>query len=316
MPEHDPKSDATNINSQALIRISNIEITNVGQANRIDRHPLTFANNGDMKGSYLKQSVIHRSFNRAVHIHLTNNLLFEANVVYDVKGAGFALQDGREIGNTMTHNLVVFVRSSPSSYNVDLTPAAFILSNPNNTLTHNTAVGCSHFGFWYRTLSNPEDQQAYGCPNKTPLGKFFNNTAHSIGSIGLWIFPGYYPMRGCYWYLDEPVPAVFEYFTAYSNDKAAEFLNSNYIQFRNFIVWDHFSTAINTKFSDLYWRNADYDEKTGSVVVDSVIIGCSSDDCLPENKANTRGLDLATDRGQLIRNVSFVNYPNSSAMYW
>ncbi len=314
------------------MRISNVEITNAGQAYRIGRHPLTFTANGNMMGSYFKHSVIHRSFNRAVNIHLTDTLLFEANVLHDIKGGGFVLQDGRETGNEFRYNLAVFVRSSSSSYNQDLTPAAFMLANPANTLLHNSAVGCSHYGFWYRTLDAPEDPAAAGKvrPNLTPLGKFFNNSAHSVGRIGLWIFPGYTPTQQTNAYYaysvnsyNLPRPAVFDYFTSYSCDKAAEFVNSNSIQFRHFIAWDHFSTAIGTQsFSsqvdelNSIYNAFNYNETTGSVLLDSVIVGCSSDECLLRASAKVRGVTIAAQRGQLIKNVSFINYPNSSAFIW
>ncbi len=32
------------------------------------------------------------------------------------------------------------------------------------------------------------------CPYMIPFGKFFNNTAHSTGIQGIWIFPKYLPV--------------------------------------------------------------------------------------------------------------------------
>ena len=102
--------------------MSNVEMSYVGQSSRLGRHPINFLNGKDMPSSYIRECVVHRSFNRAINIHLTNYLSIENNLIYDIKGSGFVLHDGREIGNILTHNLAVFVRGSASSYNYDLTP--------------------------------------------------------------------------------------------------------------------------------------------------------------------------------------------------
>lgn len=101
---------------------------------------------------------------------------------------------------------------------------------------------------------------------------------------------------------------------SYLNDKGADLSRSQNIQFRQFKIWDQYSIGIDS--SD-YFVNADrgsfkyhYDELKGSVVADSVIIGSSKN----ENKFNPTGLGLPRDRGHLVKNVKFYNYPNSSAM--
>lgn len=81
------------------------------------------------------------SFHRAVTIHNTHNLLVEHNVVHNVKGGAMFIEDGIEHGNVLQYNLVVFCRQSTSLQNEDITPAAFWVTNPNNTIRHNTATG-------------------------------------------------------------------------------------------------------------------------------------------------------------------------------
>jgi hypothetical protein len=90
--------------------------------------------NGDLPSSYIKECSIHQSFNRAVNIHGTNYVTVERNVIYDIMGGAFFLEDGVEIGNTFSSNLAVFVRSSSSLLNEDLTPGkyAFFVSNKSN----------------------------------------------------------------------------------------------------------------------------------------------------------------------------------------
>ncbi|XP_076825074.1 fibrocystin-L-like [Clavelina lepadiformis] len=179
-------------------RIENIEVTYVGQAFRLGRYPIHFHLMGDVSGMYVKRCAIHNTFNRAVTIHGTHHLLVDSNVVYNVMGGAFFIEDGIETGNVIQHNLAVFVRQSTSLLIDDITPAAYWVSNPNNTLRHNHAAGGTHFGFWYRMHEHP-DGPSYTptvCQQKVELGEFRNNTVHSQGWFGLWIFQTYFPMKG------------------------------------------------------------------------------------------------------------------------
>ena len=66
------------------------------------------------------------------------------------------------------------------------------------------------------------------------------------------------------------------------------------------------SPRVNTHYASTF-----YDEATGPLVADTVIIG-NSDSSDPF--AITRsGLVLAHDRGQLIKSVSFYNFPDNNS---
>lgn len=66
------------------------------------------------------------------------------------------MEDGIETGNVVRYNLAILVKPSSSSLNVDITPAAYWVTNANNTVSHNAAAGGSHFGFWYQMFVHPE----------------------------------------------------------------------------------------------------------------------------------------------------------------
>lgn len=120
------KADSTNPKEWVNVRISNVELTHVGQAFRLGRYPIHFHLNGDLPNSYVKECAIHQSFNRAVNIHGTNYVTVERNVIYDILGGAFFLEDGIEIGNTFSSNLAVFVRTSSSLLNEDVTPGNYL----------------------------------------------------------------------------------------------------------------------------------------------------------------------------------------------
>ena len=191
--------------------------------------------------------------------------------------------------------------------------AAFWVTNPQNTLVHNAVAGGSHYGYWYRLLDYSDDSSY--CPNKMPMGTFFNNSAHSCGQTGLWVYPSYTPTKqtyGCSYY-GPPSPALFQKFTSYLNDKGAEWEQSSSIQFREFVVFDHLTAGIITQ-TIRYAQDPNpwnyialFNESFGAVVADSIIVGSSD---LRSNFNTRTGLVVAWDRGELIQNVTFINFPN------
>ncbi|XP_078698697.1 fibrocystin-L-like isoform X2 [Branchiostoma floridae x Branchiostoma belcheri] len=231
-------------------RIEHVEFTYVGQAFRLGRYPIHSHLNGDMSNSYVRGNAIHRSFNRAVTMHGTHNLLVERNVVFNIMGGAFFIEDGIETGNIIQYNLALFVKASTSLLNDDITPAGYWVTNPNNTIRHNHAAGGTHFGFWYRMHKHP-DGASYDpniCPQRVPLGVFQNNTVHSQGWFGLWVFQEYYPAEGgsCSWGA-KPQPAVFRGLTAWRNEKGAEWVNVGAVQFEDFVLANNEKAGIETK---------------------------------------------------------------------
>ena len=65
---------------------------------RIGRYPVHFHLNGDMSESYVKSCAIHQTFNRAINIHNSHNILIQNNVIYDVMGGALFLEDSIETG--------------------------------------------------------------------------------------------------------------------------------------------------------------------------------------------------------------------------
>ena len=294
----------------AKARISYTEVTFAGQAFRLGRYPIHFHLNGDMSESYVRGCGIHHTFNRAVNIHGVQNAIVEKTVIYNIMGGAFFLEDGIETGNTFQYNLAVFVRESSSLLNDDVTPASFWLTNPNNTVQHNAAAGGSHFGFWYRMHPHPDGPSftTSVCPQNVPLGVFFNNSAHSFGWFGLWIFEDYFPLKGgCGG--SEVEPAVFQNLFAWNNDKGAEAVNSGALQFDNFIL-------VQNKLAGYEGKKVlsvpQYTDKS-PMIKNSLIVGRTT--TIPNSMGCQRGgIVFPYGSGFRMINVTFVNHDSSECV--
>ncbi len=292
-------------------RFSYVEISHAGQAFRLGRYPIHFHLSGDVSGSYVRGCAIHHSFNRAITMHGVHRLHVSHNVGFNIRGNAFFMEDGIETGNTVEYNLGIFVIASSSALNVDITPATFWVTNANNTVRHNAAAGGSHFGFWYQMFEHPDGPsfRADYCPRNVFMVEFFNNSAHSFGRYGLWIFPVYHPLRGgrCNSWMAEP--AVFGAFLAYNNMRGAEAVKIGAVQMHDFKMLDNDIAGIEYVFADE--KDA---PRGGPKIKNALIVGHSqvSEGLELKVGSNTRcttsGIKLPQFSKLVVENVTFVNF--------
>ncbi|XP_073535878.1 fibrocystin-L [Phyllobates terribilis] len=299
-------------------RIEYVEVFHAGQAFRLGRYPIHWHLMGDVQyKSYVRGCGIHQTYNRAVTIHNTHHLLVENNVIYDIMGGAFFIEDGIEYGNILQYNLAIFVRQSTSLLNDDVTPAAFWVTNPNNTIRHNAAAGGTHFGFWYRMHTNP-DGPSYNpniCQQRVPLGEFYNNTVHSQGWFGIWIFENYFPMVGGSCSSSTPSPAIFRSLTTWNCQKGAEWVNGGALQFHNFSMINNEDSGIETK-RVLSTYVGGWGEVSGTVLKNAIIVGHLDELGLGGSYCTARGITLPFDEGLTVSSVKFMNFdrPNCAAI--
>ncbi|XP_045037491.2 fibrocystin-L [Desmodus rotundus] len=297
-------------------RIEYVEVFHAGQAFRLGRYPIHWHLLGDLQfKSYVRGCAIHQTYNRAVTIHNTHHLLVERNIIYDIKGGAFFIEDGIEHGNILQYNLAVFVQQSTSLLNDDVTPAAFWVTNPNNTIRHNAAAGGTHFGFWYR-MNNHPDGPSYDrniCQKRIPLGEFFNNTVHSQGWFGLWIFEEYFPMETGSCTSTVPVPAIFNSLTTWNCQKGAEWVNGGALQFHNFVMVNNYEAGIETK-RILAAYVGGWGETNGAVIKNAKIVGHLDELGMGPAFCTTRGLVLPFSEGLTVSSVRFMHFDRPSCV--
>ena len=287
-------------------RLEYIEVTHAGQAFRLGRYPIHFHLNGNVSGSYVRGCGIHHTFNRAVTIHAVDYLLVEKNVAYNILGHAYFLEDGIEQYNIIQDNLGIFVRASSSLLNVDITPATFWIVNPNNIVRRNAAAGGTHFGFWYRLPQNPTGPSATTsvCPRNLPLGEFANNTAHSFGWYGLWVFPTYTPRVSGRCNDEEHTPAVFESFIAWRSDRGVEFADSGSLQLRGSVMLDNKLAGVEITQLEGVWG------ENGPLIADTLIVG-HSELSSNDNICTESGIKTPHSYFLTVSGVTFVNFDRS-----
>ncbi|XP_049710533.1 fibrocystin-L isoform X3 [Elephas maximus indicus] len=297
-------------------RIEYVEVFHAGQAFRLGRYPIHWHLLGDLQfKSYVRGCAIHQTYNRAVTIHNTHHLLIERNIIYDIKGGAFFIEDGIEHGNILQYNLAIFVQQSTSLLNDDVTPAAFWVTNPNNTIRHNAAAGGTHFGFWYR-MNNHPDGPSYDrniCQKRVPLGEFFNNTVHSQGWFGIWIFEEYFPMQTGSCTSTEPVPAIFNSLTTWNCQKGAEWVHGGALQFHNFVMVNNYEAGIETK-RILAPYVGGWGETNGAVIKNAKIVGHLDELGLGPAFCTMKGLLLPFSAGLTVSSVHFMNFDRPSCV--
>ena len=300
---------------EAVAHIEYIEVTYAGQAFHLGRYPIHFHLNGNMSKSYVRGCAVHESFNRAVNLHDTHYTTVEHNVVYNIMGGAFFIEDGIETGNVFQYNLAIFVKASSSLLNDDITPAGYWVTNANNIVTHNHAAGGTHFGFWYRMNEHP-DGPSYTpsiCPRRVPLGVNNNNTVHSQGWFGLWTFQEWVPMRNgkCDASVDDTQAAAFEKLTVWNCDKGLEVVDSGAMQVKDSVFVNNEKSGVES----IKWMFTPKRSDNSPMVKNSWLVGRTDNSDLwqASHGDSYTGVVVGFGGGFRLINVNFKNYEHDSS---
>ncbi|WP_299604068.1 Ig-like domain-containing protein [uncultured Aquimarina sp.] len=178
----------------------NVEFFRMGQGGTLARYPWHWHLLGESgTGQYISNCSIRKSYNRAITVHGTWGTLVDNNVAYDHRGHGIFLEDGSEINNVFSNNLVLLSRKPLAqdklldsdfdfSQNQNASPSAFWITNPDNTFINNIVAGTEGTAYWFAFpdkptgLSESLPSLANLRPRQTEFGEFSGNTVHSTFS--------------------------------------------------------------------------------------------------------------------------------------
>lgn len=91
----------------------------------------------------------------------------------------------------------------------------------------------------------------------------------------------------------------------------------NPIQFKNMVLFDHKESCIETKtivgnlVENTPYKNTFFSNSSGPLIQNAIIIGNS--DSSSQTSITESGMVVAWDRGQLLENISFYNFPDNSS---
>lgn len=178
--------------SGTTAKVSGVTLFRMGQEGIVGRYPFHWHLVEDATGQYIKNSSVHKSFNRAITIHGTDNTLVEGVVAYDFISHGFFLEDGDEEGNIFKDNLGVFARKAKAGKLVrpfDVDPSVFWITNPNNTWIGNVAAASQKNGFWFLPVTTPLRDGNWGDynPRELTIKLFKDNVGHSNNGFNVGI---------------------------------------------------------------------------------------------------------------------------------
>lgn len=259
-------------------QIDSVEFEKMGQMGHMARYPFHWHLLGNAPGQYIRNSSIHHSFQRCIVVHGTNQVQVENNVCFEHRGHGIFLENGSEVNNLISGNLVMKSLAVPKSRgllasdypNTSLQVRRFAagssywISNPRNTVVGNVSAGAEGTGFWMAfepiKICNPDNCSV---PNLENTLVFNDNTAKAAEVGMTWDgAPGSVsannPLNAddrlleSTYYTPPGVP-VFQNLQAYKNRYTGLYTRSDTMVFNRVVTadntWHHFH-AYNIKLNN------------------------------------------------------------------
>ena len=295
----------TNAAMRSSAKVQGVEFRRMGQFDRLGRYPFHWHQNGDSSGDFVRASSFHANLQRGVVVHGTDNATVEANVVYASTGHSYGIEDGSETGNRLIGNLGLSTKPFPKKASNptqaaqnDDQAATFWIKGAHNRFLGNRAGGGEDVAFWFDDIG-PVDVSKF---------EFKGNTAHSYlmdGNRGADLCCNGFE-KGALWFTgdgyDKPYrgPFPITQMTLYKNRTA---------------MWGNPRT-LGQGFADVRLSDSILADNMMGLnshgAKDTVIVGQSAN---PDTNGGIGSQGIQEyGHTQRLENVTFVNFPDGSAM--
>ena len=187
----------------------------------------------------------------------------------------------------------------------------------NNRYYGNRAAGSAGFGFWvnpplHSTGSNVDNNF---CPREIPPLEFRDNSAHSCGVYGMWIFEQYHPRKNNFQGdcnsanglagADHPM----ETFTSWGNSRGVEFTDGSGLHMKGFVAADNSISQLACKETE----RIDNFEDDSTTFVNSVLIGRSGSHPTLGNTCSSFGFETPWKKGSFrVNGAKFYNFDGTN----
>jgi len=189
--------------------------------------------------------------------------------------------------------------------NTDQTPAAFWITNPDNTFINNVASG-ARYGFWYKDESAVTGVMAADglgtgvCPRHARVRKFENNIAHSNSHYGLRIYHFLAPRVEPCNSNSRPRTGTFKGLLSYRNGKNGVTVTAqSHLKFVQMQVVENKQAGFEMASAQGGFIGGGWG---ANIVQDVVLVAGSSG----------HGIFTAADHGLTFDRITFVNYDSGS----
>jgi len=195
-----PKGAHLMVMPSAAAYLDAVGFERMGQQKILGRYPLHWHHAGLVTGQYLRNSAIHDSPSRCVTIHNTHQAELSNNLCFRIQGHAIFLENGNEIENVITGNLIVDVFEPREGSELLFSdrahritrwrgPAGIWIASADNTIQDNVVVNAGT-GYWHPYVHK---LLCYDDPNLPPAqsknatyGKFCQHVDRSEQNPELW----------------------------------------------------------------------------------------------------------------------------------
>ena len=197
------------IGSTHVQRVEYTRVEKCGQRGSLGRYCLHFHLQSRCPSCYFRGNAIEHGHQRGIVIHGTHQARVEENVIFGVRGAGIYVEDGNEMGNVISHNVVICPWSRegplrgctvPGTDNAEadtvLNQAGLWALPTNNHIIGNRFANSFNGLFFQSNFAGGVGRgHVLGqlCTEQQPFGRVQGNTCHGHGRFGTYLLGPNFP---------------------------------------------------------------------------------------------------------------------------